>query len=83
MQGIQGMVFGNVVPREGTETNRRTAGKEKHGAFGNVVPREGTETIINAIAESLGTLIWKCSSPRGDGNFSDWVVEEILPYLEM
>ena len=38
-------LFGNVVPREGTETglSRDRAGFEVR-EFGNVVPREGTET---------------------------------------
>ena len=49
-------VFGNKIPREGTETLALAMIDDIVTAFGNKIPREGTETVIFFLIIEILTL---------------------------
>ena len=51
-------IFGNKIPREGTETKTHFKDTNIISIFGNKIPREGTETLILSYLSTF-QLIWK------------------------
>ncbi len=77
-------VFGNKMPREGTETISPHLASEISVPFGNKMPREGTETLLQLFAyiQQDNNLEIRCPE-RGRKLFRHFLFLLLLSYLEI